>query len=111
MGSDDMPRKRFKAEEIISKLREAEFFLSQDKDVSEACRQIGVTDQTYYPWRKEYGGIRTDQAKRRRKGEYVRDTLGRDRVSECRACCVLGQSRSTQRRTLHIPDDEPRLVQ
>ena len=70
-----------------------------------------MTDQTYFRWRKEYGGIRTDQAKRRRKGEYVRDTLGRDCVSECRACCVLSQSRSAQRRTLHIPDDEPRLVQ
>ena len=89
----------------------AEFLFSQGKNVSEACRQIGVTDQTYYRWRKEYGGVRTDQAKRRRKGEHVRVRLGRDRVSECRACCVLGQSRSTQRRTLYIPGDEPCLVQ
>ena len=59
-----MPRKRFRAEEIIQKLREAEILLSQGKSVSEACRQIGVTDNTYYRWRKEYGGIRTDQAKR-----------------------------------------------
>ena len=59
-----MPRKRFKTEEIIQKLREAEVLLSQGKNVAEACRQIGVTDQTYYRWRKEYGGVRTDQARR-----------------------------------------------
>ena len=59
-----MPRKRFKTEEIIQKLREAEVLLSQGGNVSEACRQIGVTDNTYYRWRKEYGGIRSDQAKR-----------------------------------------------
>ena len=59
-----MPRKRFKTEEIIQKLREAEVLLFQGKNVAEACRQIGVTDQTYYRWRKEYGGVRTDQAKR-----------------------------------------------
>ena len=59
-----MPRKRYQVEEIIQKLREAEVLLSQGKNVAEACRQIGVTDQTYYRWRKEYGGVRTDQAKR-----------------------------------------------
>ena len=63
MGMHEMPRKRFKTEEIIQKLREAEVLLSQGKNVAEACRQIGVTDQTYYRWRKEYGGVRTDQAK------------------------------------------------
>ena len=50
-----MPRKQFKTEEIIQKLREAEGILSQGRDVSEACRQIGVTGNTYYCWRKEYG--------------------------------------------------------
>jgi len=59
-----MPRKRFQTEEIIQKLREAEVLLSQGRNVSEACRQIGVTDNTYYRWRKEYGDIRSDQAKR-----------------------------------------------
>ena len=59
-----MPRKRYHAEEIIPNLREAEVLLSQGKSVSDACRQIGVTDNTYYRWRKEYGGIRSDQAKR-----------------------------------------------
>ena len=59
-----MPRKRYHAEEIIPKLRKAMVLLSQGKSVSEACRQIGVTNNTYYYWRKQYGGVRTDQAKR-----------------------------------------------
>ena len=59
-----MLRKRLKAEEIIQKLGEGEVHLSQGRNVSEACRQIGVTDNRYYRWRKEYGGIRSDQAKR-----------------------------------------------
>ena len=59
-----MARKRFSAEEIIKKLREAEVHLSQGNTIPEACRKIGVTNQTYYRWRKEYGGVRTDQAKR-----------------------------------------------
>ena len=59
-----MARRRFSAEEIIQKLREAELHLSQGNTIPEACRKIGVTDQTYYRWRKEYGGVRTDQAKR-----------------------------------------------
>ena len=59
-----MPRKRFTTEQIIQHLREAEVVLSQDKTVAQVCKQIGITEQTYYRWRKEYGGIRTDQAKR-----------------------------------------------
>ena len=59
-----MPRKRFTTEQIIQHLREAEVRLSQDKTVAQVCKQIGITEQTYYRWRKEYGGIRTDQAKR-----------------------------------------------
>ena len=52
------------AEEIIHRLREAEVLLSQGKTVSQACKHIGVTDQTYYRWRKKYGGMKVDQAKR-----------------------------------------------
>ena len=58
-----MPRRRFKTEEIIQNLREAEVLLLQGRNVSEACRQIGVTDNTYCRWRNEYSGIRSDQAK------------------------------------------------
>ena len=59
-----MGRKRFTAEQIISKLREAEVLLSQRSTVVEVSRRIDVTEQTYYRWRKAYGGMRVDQAKR-----------------------------------------------
>jgi putative transposase len=59
-----MVRKGFKPEQIISKLREVEVLLSQGSTVGEASRKIGVTEQTYYRWRKEYGGMRVEQAKR-----------------------------------------------
>ena len=59
-----MVRKAFKPEQIIGKLREAEVLLSQGSTVGEASRKIGVTEQTYYRWRKEYGGMRIEQAKR-----------------------------------------------
>ena len=59
-----MVRKGFKPEQIIGKLREAEVLLSQGATVAEASRKIGVTEQTYYRWRKEYGGMRVEQAKR-----------------------------------------------
>ena len=59
-----MPKKAFTAEQIINKLREAELLLNQGATVPEASRKIGVTDQIYYRWRKEYGGLNVDQAKR-----------------------------------------------
>lgn len=59
-----MARKRHTAEEIIQKLREAEVELAQGRRTPEACKKIGVTEQTYYRWRKEYGGLKVDQAKR-----------------------------------------------
>ena len=59
-----MGRRTFAAEQIIHKLREAEVHLSQGESVGEASRKIGVTEQTYYRWRKEYGGMRVEQAKR-----------------------------------------------
>ena len=59
-----MARKRFGAEQIIPKLREAEVELAKGRTVGQACKKLGVTEQTYYRWRKEYGGLRVDQAKR-----------------------------------------------
>ena len=59
-----MPRKRFSVEHIINHLREADVLLAQGRTVGEVCRQIGVSEQTYYRWRKEYGGLKVDQAKR-----------------------------------------------
>ncbi len=59
-----MGRKYFMPEQIIGKLREAEVLLSQGFDVGEVSRKIGITEQTYYRWRKEYGGMRVEQARR-----------------------------------------------
>jgi putative transposase len=59
-----MARKRFTPEQIITMLREAEVLLNQSTPVAEVCRKLGVSEQTYYRWRKEYGGMRVDQAKR-----------------------------------------------
>ncbi len=59
-----MARKRFKPEEIVAKLRQVEVLQSQGMAVVDAIRQIGVTEVTYYRWRKEYGGMRTEQLKR-----------------------------------------------
>ena len=59
-----MPRKSYTIEQIISKLREAEVLLSQGQSVGDICRSFNISEQTYYRWRKEYGGIRTDQVRR-----------------------------------------------
>lgn len=59
-----MPRKRYTPEQIISKLREAEVLLSQGQTVTQASKQLSVSEQTYYRWRKEYGGMRTSQVRR-----------------------------------------------
>jgi len=59
-----MVKKSHSPEQIINKLREAEILLNQGATVGEACRKIGVTEQTYYRWRKEYGGMRVEHAKR-----------------------------------------------
>ena len=59
-----MIRKVFKPEQIINKLREGEVLLSQGSTVGEASRKLGVTEQTYYRWRREYGGMRVEQARR-----------------------------------------------
>jgi transposase-like protein len=59
-----MPRKRYSPEEIVNKLRQAEVELAKGRTVAQVCKQLGVTDQTYYRWRREYGGMKIDQARR-----------------------------------------------
>jgi transposase-like protein len=59
-----MARKRFSPEQIITHLREAEILLAKGKPVVEICKQLGVTEQAYYRWRKEYGGMQIEQIKR-----------------------------------------------
>ena len=72
-----MPRKRFKPEEIVAKLRHVEVLQSQGMLVADAIRQIGVTEGTYYRWRKEYGGMKTDQLKRLKELEKENQRLRR----------------------------------
>ena len=59
-----MARKRYSPEQIISKLREAEIGLAKGQTTSQVCKKLGITENTYYRWRREYGGLRVDQAKR-----------------------------------------------
>ena len=70
-----MGKKKFTAEQIISKLREAEVLQSSGQSITEVCRQIGIKEQTYYKWRKEYGGMRVDQAKRLKEIEQENSRL------------------------------------
>ena len=72
-----MPRKRHTPEQVINKLREAEVAISQGSTVAEASRQIGVTDQTFYRWRNEYGGLRIDQVRHFKQLELENTRLKR----------------------------------
>jgi len=72
-----MAKKTFTTEQIISKLREAEVLISQGQTVPAASRVIGVTEQTYYRWRKAYGGLKIDQAQRLRELEQENSRLKR----------------------------------
>lgn len=59
-----MARKRYAAEDIIGHLRTIDIETGKGRAVADACRKLGITEQTYYRWKKEYGGLRVDQAKR-----------------------------------------------
>jgi transposase-like protein len=59
-----MPKKTFTPEQIVGKLRQIEVLMSQGKTVPVACKEAGITDQTFYRWRKEYGGLQTEQARK-----------------------------------------------
>ncbi len=76
-----MKGKKYTAEQIVTKLREAEVLLSKGQTLGEVCRQMGITDVTYYRWRKEYGGLRVDQAKRL-KGLEVENTRLRKVIAD-----------------------------
>jgi putative transposase len=72
-----MPRKIYKPEEIIAKLRQVEILTSQGKTAIDAIRSIGVTDATFYRWRQEYGGLKVDQVKRMKELEAENARLRR----------------------------------
>ena len=70
-----MPQKKHKPEEIVAKLRQVDVLLSQGRSVAEAVRTIGVTQFTYYRWRKEFGALKGDQGKRLKELEKENDRL------------------------------------
>jgi putative transposase len=70
-----MPKKRYRPEEIISKLREADVLISQGKKVVDVIKSLGITDVTYYRWRQEYGGMSVSQAKRLKELEKENERL------------------------------------
>jgi len=72
-----MSRKRHKPEEIVVKLRQVDVLVAQGKPVADAIRSIGVTEVTYYRWKHEYGGLKTDQVKRLKELEQENSRLRR----------------------------------
>ena len=72
-----MKKTRYTPEQIIGKLREAEVVLAKGGNVAQVCKQIEVTEQTYYRWRKEYGGLKVEQAKRLKELEKENGRLRR----------------------------------
>jgi putative transposase len=72
-----MPKKRFSAEQIVVLLRQIEVLMSQGKAAPVACREAGISQQSYYRWRKEYGGLEVDQAKRMKELERENTRLKR----------------------------------
>ena len=72
-----MPRKRHKPEEIVAKLRQVDVLTAQGKAVADAIRSIGVTEVTYYRWKQEYGGLKTDQVRRLKELEQENTRLRR----------------------------------
>ena len=72
-----MAKKRYTPEQIIGKLREAEVALAQGETTGQVCRTLGIVEQTYYRWRREYGGLKVEQAKRLRVLEQENNRLRR----------------------------------
>ncbi len=72
-----MPRKRYKPEEIVRKLRQVDVLVSQGSSVADAIRQISVSEVTYYRWRQEFGGLKIEQVKRLKDLEVENTRLRR----------------------------------
>ncbi len=70
-----MPRKRYSPEQIIAKLRQAEVELAKGQKTGAVCRKLAISEQTYYRWRREYGGLRVDQAKHLKRLERENNRL------------------------------------
>ena len=70
-----MPRKHHKPEEIVARLRQVDVLVSQGQNIADAIRQIGVSEVTYYRWRQEFGGLKTEQVKRLKELEMENSRL------------------------------------
>lgn len=70
-----MRRRRYKAEEIVAKLRQVDVLVSQGQNMADAIRQIGVSEVTFYRWRQEFGGLKSDQVKRLKELEQENTRL------------------------------------
>ena len=100
-----MAKKVFSAEQIVAKLREIEVLMAQGKSVALACKEAGISDQSYFRWRREYGGLKLDQARRRTVHLFERrsrvdfaDGFCATRVRvHADDLCWLGQSSATDR--------------
>ena len=89
-----MPRKRHKPEEIVTKLRQVDVLVSQGQSVADAVRSIGVTEVTYYRWRQEFGGLKTEQIKRLRELETENARLRRAVADLTRDKLILKEAAS-----------------
>ena len=72
-----MPRKRHTAEQIVTKLRQIDVLVAQGRTIGQACKEAEITEQSYYRWRKEYGGLKMDQARRMKELEKENARLRR----------------------------------
>ena len=89
-----MARKRFSAEQIVDKLREAEVEIAKGMTIGQVCKKLGVSEQTYYKWRREYGGMRTDQAKRLKELEQENRRLKKLIVDQALDNAILKEALS-----------------
>jgi len=89
-----MPRKRYTAEQIITKLREAEVELAKGQIIGQVCRKMGIGEQTYYRWRREYGGLRVDQAKKLRDLERENTRLKKVVADQALDIAILKEASS-----------------
>jgi transposase-like protein len=87
-----MPRKRNTAEQIITKLRQAEVEVARGQPIAEVCRKLGTSEQTYYRWRKEYGGLRINHLKRLKALELENGRLRTVVADQALALVVLRET-------------------
>ena len=87
-----MPRKRYTAEQSITKLRQAEVEIARDQPIAEVCRKLGTSEQTYYRWRKEYGGLRVNHLKRMKALELENSRLRTVVAGQALALVILRET-------------------